>query len=89
MNQFNLSDYVSEIRAIADHNGCTVTAAVDRMIVNLNTFNEYHQGTGTLNYHVIGQHWGALTSAQKIDQKNAVKRLVSKPVLTRGGRRRV
>lgn len=89
MNQFNLTDYVSEVRAIAENNGCTVTAAVDRMIVNLNTFNECHRGTGTLNYHVIGHHWGALTSAQKIEQKNATKRLVSKPVPMRGSRRRI
>lgn len=76
---FQLKDYVPEIQAIAEKNKCTKTAAVDRMIVNLNTFNEYNQGTGTLNYHVIGHHWGALTAAQKVAQKNEVKKIVSQP----------
>lgn len=79
MQSFNLSDYLDEVRAIANHNLCTLTAAVDRIIVNLNTFNEYHVGTGALNYHVLGHYWGALTAAQKIEQKKEAKRLVSEP----------
>lgn len=77
MDTFNLMDYVQEIQEISKKCECTVTAAVDRMIVNLNTFHEYHRGTGTLNYNVLGQQWSALTYDQKITQKNAVKTLVS------------
>ncbi|MCM1232189.1 MAG: hypothetical protein NC489_18865 [Ruminococcus flavefaciens] len=89
---FQLKDYLPEIRAIAEKNGCTKTAAVDRMVCNLDTFNEYNQGTRTLNYHVIGHQWGALTSAQKVKQKREAKRLISEPeapaTLSRKGRRR-
>lgn len=91
MEQFNLTNYLDEIRAISRNCGCTVTAAVDRMCVNLDTFNEYHQGTRTLNYHVIGHHWGALPAAQKVAQKKEAKRMVSqqdtRPI--RGSRRRI
>lgn len=73
---FQLKDYLPEIHAIAEKNGCTKTSAVDRMIVNLNTFNEYNVGTRTLNYHVIGHHWGALTAAQKVAQKCEAKQLI-------------
>lgn len=89
---FQLKDYLPEIRAIAEKNGCTKTAAVDRMILNLNTFNEYNVGTRTLNYHSIGHQWGALTAAQKVAQKQEAKRLVCEPEApvtpTRKGRRR-
>lgn len=76
---FQLKDYLPEIRAIAEKNGCTKTAAVDRMICNLNTFNEYNQGTRTLNYHVIGHQWGALPAAQKVEQKREAKKLIMEP----------
>lgn len=89
MEQFKLTDYLDEIRAISRNCGCTVTAAVDRMIVNLNTFNEYHRGTGGYNYHTLGQLWGGLTAAQKIAQKKEAKQMVSKtPTVTRPRGRR-
>lgn len=78
MEQFNLKDFLPEIRSIAQNNDCTQTAAVDRMIVNLNTFNEHHRGTGSLNYHILGHYWGALPAAQKVAQKREVKELVGK-----------
>lgn len=73
MVQFKLSDYVEEIHAICNNNGCTVTAAVDRFIINLNTFNEYNKGTGTINYHFLGQLWGALPASEKVSQKRELK----------------
>lgn len=79
MQPFNLADYLDEVRAISRNNSCTLTAAVDRIIVNLNTFNEYNSGTGTLNYHILGHYWGSLTAAQKVEQKKEAKRLVSEP----------
>lgn len=88
---FQLIDYLPEIRAIAEKNGCTKTAAVDRMILNLNTFNEYNEGTKTLNYHIIGHQWGALTAAQKVEQKCEAKRLIQaddSATSPRKGRRR-
>lgn len=88
MEKFNLCNYLDEIREIAKRNDCTVTAAVDRMIVNLNTFNEYHKGTGTLNYHVLSNLWGDLTSAEKIAQKREAKsRLVENSARRRTSRR--
>lgn len=87
---FNLTDYLDEIRAISERNNCTRTAAVDRMVINLNTFNEYNKGTGTLNYHQIGHEWGALPTAEKVTQKQRAKRLVSEepPATTRRTRQR-
>lgn len=76
MEQFQLSDYLSEINAICRKEGCTKTAAVDRMVFNLNTFNEYNVGTKTLNYHVLGQLWGNLPCAQKIAQVKQAKELI-------------
>lgn len=73
MSQFELKDYVDEIRAIQKNAGCTITAAVDRFILNLNTFNEYNKGTGTINFHQLGQFWCNLTSGEKIAQKKALK----------------
>lgn len=90
MNSFNLCNYLDEIRAISQNCKCTVTAAVDRMCVNLDTFNEYNRGTGTLNYHALSNQWGMLTSAQKVDQKREAKKLVSESAhSTRVNRRRV
>lgn len=86
---FKLTDYTEEIQAIAETNNCTATAAVDLMIVNLNTFKTHYKGTGKINYHQLGQLWCNLTSAQKVAQKNETKQLVSKPVPMRGTRRRV
>ncbi len=85
---FKLTDYLDEIRAIASRNGCTLTAAVDRMIINLNTFNEYNVGTGTLNYHILGHYWGALTSASKISQKKDAKMRLTKQPKTYSARNR-
>lgn len=90
MEQFNLINYLDEVRAISRNCNCTPTAAVDRMIVNLNTFNEYHRGTGGYNYHTLGQLWGSLTAAQKVAQKKEAKERVSKtPAVTRARGRRV
>lgn len=89
MSQFNLTDYLDEIRTISKNCGCTVTTAVDRMCVNLDTFNEYNKGTGTLNYHILSNQWGSLTAAQKVAQKKEAKELVSKPSPMRGSRRRI
>lgn len=77
MARFNLADYLDEIRAIAKNKKCTPTEAVDLMIINLNTFNEYNKGTGNFNYRGLGQEWGMLPSADKVAQKQEVKRLVS------------
>lgn len=76
MEKFQLQDYQDEIRAISENNGCTLTAAVDRMIVNLNTFRGYHRGTGTINYHQLGQFWCNLSSAEKVAQKEETKKLI-------------
>lgn len=86
MAQFELKDYVEEIKAIQQKGGCTITAAVDRFILNLDTFNEYNQGTGTINYHILGHHWGALPCAQKVAQKQELKRALSEEA-TAGTRR--
>lgn len=88
MNQFNLLDYLDEVYAISQNCGCTPATAVDRMIVNLNTFNEYHKGTGTLNYHNLSNLWGALTSAEKIAQKRKAISQVSEEVKPLRNRRR-
>lgn len=74
MAQFELRDYVEEIRAICKNSSCTITAAVDRFILNLDTFNEYNKGTGTINFHIIGHQWGSLPAATKVAQKQALKR---------------
>lgn len=88
MEQFKLTDYLDEARAISENNGCTVTAAVDRMVVNLNTFNEYHKGTGKLNYHVLGQQWGTLTAPQKVAQKQEAKDKIARRVTSENRNRR-
>lgn len=85
---FNLCNYLDEIRAIAARNNCTVTAAVDRMVLNLDTFNEYNEGTHTLNYHQLGHLWGSLTSGEKVAQKREAKRRVSEPATPQRKRRR-
>ena len=83
---FKLTDYLDEIRAISENKGCTLTAAVDLMILNLNTFNEYNKGTGTLSYRVIGQEWGNLSAAQKVAQKQEAKSLIVQSATKRAGR---
>lgn len=90
MAQFELSNYAEEIKAISKNAGCTVTAAVDRFILNLDTFNEYNKGTGTINFHVLGHHWGALPAAQKVAQKQALKAalVAEASATTRKSRRR-
>lgn len=85
---FALEDYVDEIKAISRNSKCTVTAAVDRFILNLNTFNEYNRGTGTINFHFLGHAWGDLTAAQKVAQKRAVKQMLSEENAPRKNRRR-
>lgn len=93
MAQFELNAYVEEIKAISRNSGCTITAAVDRFVLNLDTFNEYNHGTGTINFHVLGHHWGALPAAQKVAQKVALKQalkrsLTETPATIRKTRRR-
>ena len=83
---FQLSDYLPEIRAIAEKKKCTEIEAVDCMIVNLNTFNEYHVGTGTLSYRQLGHEWGDLTSAQKVAQNKEAKQLLQMKKGKRNGR---
>lgn len=79
MEQFNLQNYQDEIQAIAKEQACTLTVAVDKFILNLTTFNEYERGTGTLNYHVLGHQWGSLSSDQKIEQKQTMKKRLAEP----------
>lgn len=71
--EFTLLNYLEEIEAIMNNSGCTPTAAVDRFIFNLDTFNEYKKGTGTLNYHILGQYWGNLPCGDKLAQKKEAK----------------
>lgn len=86
---FQLKNYLDEMRAIATQNGCTLTAAVDKFVVNLNTMHEHYKGTGTINFHVLGQHWCNLGYEAKIEQKDEAKRLISNPSRATSRRRRV
>ena len=87
--EFTLLNYLDEIEAIMNKGECTPTAAVDRFVFNLDTFNEYKKGTGTLNYHILGQYWGNLPSGAKIAQKREAKqRMIDKFSATKRTTRR-
>lgn len=79
MATFELKNYLPEMREISKNSGCTLTAAVDRMIENLRTFREYHRGTGTLNYHVLSNQWGTLSCTEQNAQKLEAKKLIIEP----------
>lgn len=83
-----LTDYVNEVRAIADNKRVSLSTAVGMFIVNLNVMKDFNHGSDNFNYRAIGQEWGRLPYAEKNKQRNALLRMVKEPAPTTATQRR-
>ena len=68
MAKFNLEDYLSEIRAVG----------LNKFIVNLAVMKEQNPGAPKLNFHELGQEWNKLPSAERLEQKANVAKMLSR-----------
>ena len=74
--KFDLCNYLSSIRMVAQENHATPEQAVQMFVENLAIMREWYKGAPTLNYHELGQQWNKLLSQDKVDQKrDALRRL--------------
>lgn len=80
----NLLDYTTEVRAIATKGKTDLTTAVDMFITNLTTMREFNAGTGTLNYHTLGQAWNKLKYSEKLEQRKQMYTDLSSTTRRRG-----
>lgn len=75
MTKFNLSNYISEIRAVG----------LDRFLVNLAVMKEQNPGASRLNFHELGQEWNKLPSAERLEQREAVEKMLNRQSRTNRG----
>lgn len=75
---FNLSDYTQHILKVAEANGCSISRAFGLFIANLATMHEHYKGAPGLNYAELGQKWNALSSTEKISQKDETRNRLAK-----------
>ena len=68
MSKFNLKNYLPEIRAVG----------LDKFIVNLAVMKEQNPGAPKLNFHELGQEWNKLSSAERLEQKANVAKMLSR-----------
>ncbi len=75
MAKFNLSNYMSEIRAVG----------LDKFLVNLAVMKEQNPGASQLNFHELGQAWNKLPSAERLAQRETVEKMLNRPSRTTRG----
>lgn len=75
MAKFNLSNYMSEIRAVS----------LDKFLINLAVMKEQNPGASQLNFHELGQEWNKLPSAERLEQRETVERMLNRPSRTNRG----
>lgn len=75
MTKFNLSNYISEIRAVG----------LGRFLVNLAVMKEQNPGASRLNFHELGQEWNKLPSAERLEQRETVEKMLNRPSRTNRG----
>lgn len=75
MTKFNLSNYISEIRAVG----------LDKFLVNLAVMKEQNPGASRLNFHELGQEWSKLPSAERLEQREAVEKMLNRQSRTNRG----
>ena len=68
MSKFNLENYLPEIRAVG----------LDRVIVHLAVVKERNPGAPRLNFHELRQEWNKLPSAERLEQKANVAKMLSR-----------
>lgn len=68
MSKFNLENYLPEIRAVG----------LDKFIVNLAVMREQNPGAPKLNFHELGQEWNKLPSAERLEQRANVAKMLSR-----------
>ena len=68
MNEFQLKDYLREIK----------TVGLNEFIVNLAVMKDQNPGAPHLNFHELGQLWNKLPSSERINQKAEVARLLNR-----------
>lgn len=85
---FKLQEHATAIRGIAKRHECGAAEAVEKFIINLNTFSEHYPGAPEVDYRILGQQWNALSYKDKNKQKRATIEAVAKEVqmLTRRNR---
>lgn len=69
---FELSDYLQEIKAIADTNKVDYAQGAYYFRTNLIVMKEFYKGAPNINYHELGQQWNSLLSSEKVQQYNNV-----------------
>lgn len=73
MEQFQLADYIVDIRELAKQHSIAPDAAVGKFILNLNTLSDrYPLKNSNLNFRALGQQWGRLKSDEKLRQQQEV-----------------
>ena len=75
MAKFNLSNYMSEIRAVG----------LDKFLINLAVMKEQNPGASQLNFHELGQEWNKLPSAERLEQRATVEKMLNRPTRTNRG----
>lgn len=75
MAKFNLSNYMSEIRAVG----------LDKFLINLAVMKEQNPGASQLNFHELGQEWNKLPSAERLEQRETVEKMLNRPTRTNRG----
>lgn len=65
---FELSNYLQEIKAVADANNVDYAKGAYMFRTNLIIMREHYKGASSLNYHELGQQWNSLLSSQKVQQ---------------------
>lgn len=75
MAKFNLSNYISEIRAVG----------LDKFLINLAVMKEQNPGASQLNFHELGQEWNKLPSAERLEQRETVEKMLNRPSRTNRG----
>lgn len=89
MNTFKLTDHLDEVRAIASNQNISKETAAYAFITNLTTMTEHAKGTGTFNYHTMGQKWNSLRYTEKNEQRAAlIKELQNEVIISTPNRRR-
>lgn len=73
MENFSLSNYVSDIKQYMTQHKVSADTAVNNFIVNLATMRPTHEGFNSeINFHQLGQEWNSLKYTEKNRQKAEV-----------------